>query len=325
MPAPNRNGWRYPILLGCFLALIAITVWEAASSHAGYDVIVETDSESGRLHKVRMRDGRWRLDIEYRGEIEIAPDERTLERLGPDAYLEIEERDRRGRRRFEATPGAGGVPEIVWLVDREPAAFDGDAEQWLARVLKRFYRVTGHDAEGRVSRRLARGGAAAVLDEISEIGSDRVARVYFEQLLAQAELDDKELARALRQMAREMGSDGELRQLMAALPATAPGAEATAEAWLGAVRTIGSDHELRQTLSHFLGRPGFDAAGCETLLDAATGIGGDFELAELLVEVAGARPVDGALRPAFDRALATIGSTDQRERVRAAAGGQTTD
>ncbi len=315
----RRTG--FSILLGLFLGLILITAWEAASMHAGYDVTVETDSESGRGHQVRIRDGRWRLNIEYGGEIELTPDERALARLGPEAYFEIEERDRRGRRRFEATPGPGGKPEIVWLVDRQPAAFDGEAEAWLARVLKKFYRVTGHDAEGRVSRLLATGGVAGVLEETSEIGSDHVARIYFEHLLEQAEPSDQELARTLRQIARGIGSDHELRQLMQAIPVSAPGGEATADAWLAAARTIGSDHELRRTLSQFLDRPGLDDAGVETLLDAARDIGSDYELAELLRQLAAAHPIDGEVRPAFDRALATIGSEHQRERVLAAADG----
>ncbi len=320
MPATTRTRWTgFPILFGLFIALIAITAWEAASSHAGYDITMETDSQTGQVHSIRMRDGRWRLEIEYRGEIEMTPDERALERLGPDAYLEIEERDGRERRRFEAVPGAGGVPEITWLVDRQPAAFDAEARVWLARVLKRVYRATGHDAEGRVGRLLAAGGVAGVLDEISKIGSDRVARIYFERLLAQAELEDGELARALRQMAREIGSDHELRQLMPAIPAAAPGNPATAEAWLAAARTIGSDHELRQTLSHFLGRPDFDAAGCETLLDAASEIGSDFDLAELLVEVVGWVPESRALPDGYFRALSTIGSDFELRRALGAA------
>ncbi len=320
MRAATRTRWKgYPIILGCFLALIAITAWEAASSHAGYDVTIETDSESGRLHKIRMGDGRWRLDVEYRGEIEMTPDEQAIARLGPDAYLEIEERDRRQRRYFEATPGAGGVPEIVWRIDGDPAAFDSDAELWLAGVLKRVYRATGHDAEGRVGRLLAAGGTAAVLGEISKIDSDHVARVYFEQLLAQADLNDQELARFLRQMAREIGSDHELRQVMQAMPSSVPAREATAGAWLAAARTIGSDHELRQTLSHFLQRSDLVPAGYEPLVDAAVDVSNDFELAELLAEVAESYPEARALPVGFGRALETVGNDFEQRKALGAA------
>ncbi len=316
----SASRWKeFPILLGCFLALIAITVWEAASSHAGYTVTMETDSESGEVQHVRMRDGRWRLEVEYRGEIDMTPDGRDVERLGEGAYLEIEEKEGRERRRFEARPGPGGEPRIVWLVDREPAPFDDEGREWLARTMKKLYRVTGHDAEGRVERLLAAGGVPEVLAEISKISGDRVARIYFEQLLAQAELSGDELARALRQMAREVGSDHEMRQLMRAVPTSATAAGATADAWLAAARSIGSDHEQRQTLTDFLERPDFDPAGFEALLDAASDVSNDFELAALLVDVVERYPETDALPRSFVRALNTIGSDFELRKALSAA------
>ena len=303
-----------PILLGCFLAVILIIAWEAASSHVGYSWTSQTDSATGEIHKIRMRDGRWRLAVDFRGDIVMKPDDSGIERLGSDAFLKIEERNGRERHRLEAVPGPDGRPEIEWEVNREPAEFDADGRKWLAEILPRIYRTTGIDAEGRVGRLLAVSGVAGVLREIDKIGSDHVQAIYFEQLLKQAESSEQDLERILRRMAREISSDHEMSRLIALIPADSLRRESTAEGFLAAARTIGSDHELRRALTVLLGVPAFPDFG-ETVLDATTTLGNDFELAELLKDVVEAYPEDRPLPSGFARALRTIGSGFERRKV----------
>ena len=149
MKAATRSSWS-SILLGVFLALLLIAAWENVLGHGEYTVTVTTDSESG--HTVRIRDGRTRLEFKVRGEIEMTPDERGLAWLGAGAYLAIEERrGHRRRRRLEATPGPGGVPEIAWFVNGWPEELDGDGRKWLARSLRKLCRVSGQAGSGRLA------------------------------------------------------------------------------------------------------------------------------------------------------------------------------
>ena len=308
-----------PVLLGCFLALVVIMAWEAASSHAEYSWTSTSDSVTGDVHKLRVRKGHWRLDVDYKGDVEITADDSGIARVGPDSFLEIEERSDGERRRLLATPGPGGRPEIAWLVDREPAEFDREARKWLAEVLPRIYRTTGLDAAGRVRRLLAAGGAEAVLEEIGDIGSDRIERLYFEQLLAQTELSPSELERVMRRLAREVGSDHEMVKILTALSVANLRQEATANAFVVAAGTIGSDYELRRLLTGYLDRPDFDPAVCEVLIDAARTIGGDYDMAELLSRVIAVYPEDVALPVSFSRALQTIGSDYELRKALSAA------
>ena len=147
MKAATRSPWS-SILLGVFLALLLITAWETVLGHGEYTVTVTTNSGSG--HTVRIRDGRERLEFKVLGEIEMTPDERGIARLGDGAYLAIEERRGRRRRRLEATPGPGGVPEIAWFVDGWPAELDGDGRRWLARSLRKLCRISGQAGSGRL-------------------------------------------------------------------------------------------------------------------------------------------------------------------------------
>ncbi len=313
-----RSPWS-GILLGCCLALVVIVAWEATNSHASYMVTVEKDSSSGTVREILIRDGRSRYTIETRGEIEVASDERRIERLGESAYLTIEEKRGRERRRFEATPGVDGRPEVSWFVDRQPVEFDDDGQKWLVRVLRKLYRTTGHGAEQRVERLLAQGGVSEVLSEISKIGNDGVARLYFEFLLVHGELNDDELASALRQMARELGSDRELSQLILGLPMTVPGNPATADAWRLAVRSISSDYELRQTLTGVLEGVDLESRAVDALLEAASEISNDFELASFLVDVAEALPPERDVPDSYAQALSKIGSDFERRKALSAA------
>lgn len=318
MPEPRRLPSRaqgFSILLGCFLALAVITVWETAESQVGYSWDVEIDSATGALHQVRIRDGDRRLKVERRGEVKISDDERGIERLGPDAYLIIDEREDRRRRRLEVTAGPDGRPELAWLVDREPAEFDAEARDWLAAVLPEIYRATGLDAEGRVGRLLAGGGAEAVLREITRIRSDSVQRLYFEQLLEQADLSDAELERVLRRSGRELGSDHELARVLRAIPVESLANEGVAHGFVAAAGAIGSDHELRQLLIEFVERPGYDPAVTEALLDATRSIGSDFDLAAVLMRLLDVMPEDSRSTPALAEALRSIGSDFELSRV----------
>lgn len=312
----------FPIFLGVFLALVAIMIWEAASTHAGYSVSTDTDPATGGVNRIRIREGRWQLKVDVKGDVELNAEETRIARLDPDGYLKIEERRRRQRRRFEATPGQGGEPEVAWFVDRERTEFDADGREWLAAVLPRIYRETGLDAKGRVGRILARGGVDGVLNEIGEIGSHWIQRLYFEQLMAQADPTPVELERALRRLGREIGSDHEMGRALAAVPTRSLEEGPAARAFAAAAGTIGSDHALRQVLSTHFRDPGLSAAACEILLGTAESIGSDYELAALLVDLAESTPEDRPLPAGYARALREIGTDFEMRRALGAALGR---
>ena len=312
---PRSKGFQ--VALGCFLALGAILAWEAASSHAGYSWTSASDSERGQTHKIRIRDGRWQLKVDYRGEIDMAPDESGITRLGPTAFLEIDERKRRERRRLIATPGEGGEPEIAWFVDNQAAPFDAEARAWLQKMLPRIYRTSGLDAAGRVGRILAAEGVAGVLREIDQIDGDSVQRIYFENLIGQAEPGPEELPRILRRMGRSLGSDHELRKLLVKVPAQALIDEETANAFLEAASAIGSDYETRKLLMAFLARPESEVPTLspasyrqilDVLIDASRTITSDHDHAKVLSELAEKYPAGSPLPTTYARQLRSIGS-----------------
>jgi len=322
----------FQVVLGCFLALGAILAWEAAYSVTTSSWSSEVESEEGRTHKIRIRDGRWQLKVDYRGEIEIAPDDSGIVRLGPAAFLEIDEKRRRERRRLRVTPGTDGQPEMAWSVNNKTAAFDAEARTWLKNMLPRIYRSSGLDAAGRVERMLAAEGVGGVLHEIDEIGSDSVQRLYFERLIEQVPSNMDGLPRILRHMGRSINSDYELRKLLAVTPLQALVDEATASAFLAAVSEISSDYETRKLLVSLMARlkseppeldpPGFgqpasasSVAVFDLLIDASRSIASDHDHATVLRELATKYPADLPLPAFFAGALRSIDSGYELRRV----------
>ncbi|MEM7587664.1 MAG: hypothetical protein AAF560_30030 [Acidobacteriota bacterium] len=296
-----------------------IIFWEAVSSQTSYTWAAGADAFSGDVQRIQIREGRWRLFVKLKGEVEMAADEQSVALVGPDSFLEIEERNGHEQTRFKATPGPDGEPLIELFINREPAEFDDAARDWLEEMLPRVYRTTGLDAEARVGRILAAAGTPGVLDEIRRVEGDSVQRRYYEHLLVQTDPEALDYEILVRHMGQELGSDYELRQVLPRLPSIVLNEEPIANAFVSTADSIGSDYELRRTLSSFLERPDLTPEAYETVADAAQSIGGDYDQAELLIELLEIIPADQELPRGFARRLRDIGTDYELRKVLAVA------
>lgn len=265
-------------------------------------------------YDVRVEQGRCRLDVEIDGKVEFLDDESGVAAMERGARLEITETVGRDERRIVATPGAGGKPVYEWRIDGRAADFDAEGRAWLSRMLPLVFRTTGLDAEARVGRILERGGVDAVLDEVTLLAGDYTRRVYFEQLLRQAELDAGQLEEVIDLAGREIGSDFGLAELLIGTVRDLD-AEALRIAYARAAEGIGSDFEMRRALTALVERRDLGAEALDVALRTATKIGSDFELAELLVGVAKDYPRSEPLPASFFAAAETIGSDFEMRRA----------
>ncbi|UCG87372.1 MAG: M56 family metallopeptidase, partial [Gemmatimonadota bacterium] len=256
-----------------------------------------------------------RLRIEAFGEIEFNEAETDVVYLSSDGLFEIEEWEGRTRRRLEIEAGRNGGLRHRWFVDGDEQPYDSAAQEWFADLLPLVFRRAGFNAEERAARILEREGVAGVLQEITYIPSDYVARKYFEVLLTQADLSERQLREIVQQAGRELDSDYELAELLIRVAESHPVDRAVQVAYVEAAGHIDSDYETRRVLDAVLDRPGLDQDVAQDILQLATDIDSDYELAELLIGMMQRHPIEETLTANFFEAVETLDSDYEHRRV----------
>jgi len=255
------------------------------------------------------------LRIEALGEIQFNDAETDVVQLSPGGMFEIEEREGRTRRRLEIDADRSGDLRYRWFVDGDEQSYNSAARQWFANLLPLVFRRAGLIAEERAARILEREGVAGVLQEISYIPSDYVARKYFEVLLTEASLSEQQLREIVQQAGRELESDYELAELLIRVAESHSVDRSVQIAYVEAAGHIDSDYETRRVLDAVLDRPGLDQDVAEAMLQLATEIDSDYELAELLIGMMERHPIQETLTPEFFAAVATLESDYEHRRV----------
>ncbi|MBP8297111.1 MAG: M56 family metallopeptidase [Burkholderiales bacterium] len=329
-------------IIGATFVLPAIGVVDQA--HARGSSIEIQDSIFGNRIKAHFKDAVEEMRVEGNGDFEFNARETDLAQLEDGAELSIEQTKGGTTRRIEFE-GADGSIARRYFIDGDEAAFDAAAQQWLAQAIPGALRRTGVDAEARVGRLLARGGASVVLDEVDLIESAFVRRTYLSELAGQADPDAAQLDRALA-LAAGIDSDFERREALAALAgeaalgpaqqvhalaavqgmdsdfeqrsafeALAPvlsDDDAVAAATLAALDAIGSDFERREAIGYLAARKQLTAAQLATAIKATLGIESDFEHREALAVLARHLRAHVALATPYVASIAAIESDFER-------------
>ncbi len=283
--------------------------------------------ETGSRRTLLIADGQRCFEARGVGDVEFADDDGDVRRLAPGGSLTVEETSPGGgTRRAEYADRAGAVERRYFENGR---AVDPDAgAAWARPMIARLARESLIGAEAR-ARRIARaGGARAVLDEVGQIASDGVKRVYLTTLLAEGRLSPAELAGVARAAGRSLASDGDKGRVLRAVLETgaaanvdAGGDAQVAAAVVDAAGTIASDGEKGRVLAAAATAPGADARTRAAAVRAANGIASDRVKADLLTTLGpgpSGRDADAARAAYFD-AAGTIASDAERRRVLLAA------
>jgi beta-lactamase regulating signal transducer with metallopeptidase domain len=162
---------------------------------------------------------------------------------------------------------------------------------------------------------------ASYLAAAGSISSDFELSRVLAKLMERGDLSPASLA-AVLELATEISSDHEMSGLLKTVARSYGLDDRTRGAFFRAADDIDSDFELAAVLSTVVTSDWVTEADVEAVLESALEISSDHEMATLLVEVAGRHSVDGRLRPAYMRAVETVDSRYQRERVMTAAFGE---
>ncbi len=305
----------------------------SSDSDGKHDMTIVSVSDDHHNYNVKI-DGKITFTD---GEDEIA----TLSSGGSAAFSEKHD----GRTQRVEIANRGGKLERRYFVDDKEQPFDAAAHAWMSTLIPTVIRETAIDADGRVKRIRAKGGANAVLDEIARIDSGYARGAYIKALAASGKLSSDEMTRALKLVdgidsdyekrnalvalgalqpfdasqqklvlaqAEKIGSDYERAELLVGLlPHLAKDADVRA-AWLKAALGIKSDYEHRRALTAMLEAGVDDEKTLQTVVDAAESIGSDYERRELLVAAVQRTHDAETLAPAYATAAGKIGSDYER-------------
>jgi hypothetical protein len=290
-----------------------------------------------------------RRRFETRGKAEFTDDYTDIKNVSENGWAIIEEHRGSQSYRYEVRHDASGQLQRLFYVNGAAQPIDAKAKAWLAKFVLDVVRQGGYDADKRVKTILAQRGVAGVLAEIDLIQGDYAKRIYYEQLLKQANLNAAGLRDVLKQMARNISSDYEQAQLLTAVAPLMTGKEIALQPYFDAVATIKSDYErsnvlktimkqdapssallvlvagATKTISSDYERHGVLSVLAKTknqsddvlrlLLESAAAMTSDYEKASLLMEVSNAYTGDTRLKSEFLKVVETIKSDYERGRV----------
>jgi len=279
----------------------------------------DSDDDHTRTFVYTTRNATRCAHVELVGEVILNDDQTEIVRIAPGAHIVIEERASDGQYRRFSAANNDGTTVRDYTENERPASFDGDARAWLTTMIQEFVRESGLGAKERVGRIREHGGVPAVLAEIDRINSTGAKRAYYEALLDDGELADRDVQRIIAGVGKSLSaSAGDLSAVLAKIPVSqgrpSPDLYAALDDALGRIE---SDGDRARTLTTYVGSAGNDRELLLVVLRAARGIESDGDKSQVLVQ-AGPQALatgDDSLRALFFRAARSIQSDGDLRRV----------
>jgi hypothetical protein len=298
-----------------FTISLIISVLSALTIAAAQKSRTETSStRENNTWKWHHRDNSVDQSVTIRGRIEFDDDYTDIVSISEGSDIRIHD-DRGGSvRKFEASMESGAIKRS-YSVNGQSSTFDDSARKWLANILNQTVRLGGYDAKARVQKLLARSGPRGVLNEISQLKSDYVKRIYFNELFAQGQLDPDTARQALRLAGTELSSDYEKAQILVKMSETYLVNDEMRAIYIEGVNTIQSDYERGRSLSALLKKGGLNRETVIFAIKSAGNVKSDYERAQLLIKIANGFELDSAAQTAYLEAVASIASDYEKGRV----------
>jgi hypothetical protein len=140
--------------------------------------------------------------VRYKGYFVLSDNDEEIVGISPNGYLEISRSTFGNKRTLLIKADEKGNLTREYYVSDNEQPFSPGGEKWLADVLPELVRETGIAAEFRVKNIYSKKGMDGLLDEIEEIDevSRSVRNLYFNILVDQLELNDRDLRLAISKM-----------------------------------------------------------------------------------------------------------------------------
>lgn len=173
------------------LILMSFILFASLNIAAKENKIADTRGIDDREHFYKSKDSYSAYEIEFKGKIIVADDDKGISSISPNGYLRISKSSFGNSRKIEIESDSKGNLTKKYFDGRTEKAFNPDGQEWLAEMLMDVIRKTGIGGKERVMRIYNKGGVNAVLDEIenfdrtggySYYSSSNRALFYFESI-----------------------------------------------------------------------------------------------------------------------------------------------
>lgn len=259
------------------------------------------------VHTITHRNSQGRFQLEYEGEIELSDDDKSIKSISRGGYFWIRKTTFGDRREVMAEPSSDGTINYEYRVGRSRQEWGKEGQDFLANVLIEVIRTTGMGAEGRVERFYKSGGVKAVMQELGNIESDNVSRIYLDVLMDNHELTGKDLVEVASYITKAMDSDYYIAELFKNHgDKFLKNSEATS-AFLDAIGRMDSDHYISTILGRML-KEDLDSESVGKVLKAASRMDSDHYKTEVLKELLDRRDLDNTAVDQIITAAADIDS-----------------
>jgi SOS response regulatory protein OraA/RecX len=239
------------LVMGVAVAILALLSFTHQLKAQDEKTSTSISIEKG-VHKVSHTNSQGRFNVEYDGRIEFTDDDRAIKSISRGGYLLIRKTSFGDRREILAEPNADGTINYEYRVGRNRQEWNKEAQDFLATMLLEVIRTTGIGAEARVERFYKRGGLDGVLQEVSNIRSDYVSRIYLDALLTSQNLNNKELVGVADFISRRISSDFYTAELFKDHSNKFLKNEEATNAFLAALGRMDSDHYIAGILERVL-------------------------------------------------------------------------
>ncbi len=303
------NRWIKSIFVASLTVLLCASF--AASAQQRVRIVDENDNQ----WTWRWTDNGINLEMKVRGKVEFNDDYTDVARISPGGSLRI--KDERGgtTRQIDITAASDGSLNRAYSVRGQARPYDSEAQAWLSRLLSEATRQAGLDAGPRARKILSRRGPAGLLDEVSNLYSDHVKKLYLEELIKSGSLDTQTARRMLAQIAREMSSDYEKAQTLIKVSEASLGRDNWRTAYLEATRSIHSDYERKRALTALFNKGDLNREELLLAIKAISEISSDYEKAESLIKFSQASNDKDSGRAAYLEATRSMHSDYERARA----------
>jgi hypothetical protein len=267
------------IMLGIFLlALVQLGTAQEASTTVK---ISESHSKTSR-HKTSF--GVYDFEIEYRGKVGISEDDKDITALSADGYVEISKAVFGSKRTIIIEPTGEGKLIKTYYEGRQKKDWETEGRPWLNEILPGVVRTTALGAESRMNRFYAKGGVAAVMEEIRMLEGDYV-RYQYGKILFSKSIADKELPSVVKGLGEEIGSDYYLSSLYKENITKLLSTPESADAFFEGTSNISSDYYKTIVLKEALKQHAATPAQTKVVLQSAKSITSDYYLSTVLTSL----------------------------------------